>query len=185
MTIYVLEGPDGVGKTYFAETLSRELDLPLFSFPGKHTMGSLGERVYQMHHDKTLDVHPLSMQIMHIAAHIDLLYNHIIPMHETGKNIIMDRCWLSTAIYGVQYVDNVYSANLELALYAEKLIWDKLDYKIILLDTEEPFKQVNEDFKSLRIMYLKFASLEEGVLTLMNNGTRSPIDYVKGIISDE
>ena len=54
--LFVLEGPDGVGKSTFVRALGEHLrshghDLLELSFPGK-VPGSLGELVYRVHHDE-------------------------------------------------------------------------------------------------------------------------------------
>ena len=107
--LFVFEGPDGVGKSTLIEKVARGLDkqgnsVLVLSFPGK-TNGSLGELVYKMHHAPSglglRNVNAKSLQIMHIAAHIDCIEENIIPAIDSGKTILLDRYWWSTVVYGL------------------------------------------------------------------------------------
>ena len=180
MTIYVFEGPDGVGKTYCAETISKELHLPLFSFPGKHTPGSLGKIVYDIHHDIDININMLALQTMHVAAHIDLLLNHILPIHEQGIDIIMDRCWASTVIYGALYIGDTQLElrALECVVSAEKYIWNTIPHNIYVLQSEQSFRNNVRDFDVLKEIYSRFAHQDPNSIALKNDGTRYPIDFV-------
>ncbi len=101
--LFVFEGPDGVGKTTLAQALADHLgaeNLPhkLLAFPGREA-GSLGHHVYQIHHQPQTyqieRIHPASLQVLHLAAHIDAIEQHIRPVLETGRHIILDRFWWS------------------------------------------------------------------------------------------
>lgn len=79
--LFVLEGPDGVGKSTFVRALGEHLrsnghDLLELSFPGK-VPGSLGELVYRVHHDEG----PLRV------ANISLLAKQVLPMAEAIARI--------------------------------------------------------------------------------------------------
>lgn len=114
--LIVFEGIDHVGKSTICEEVYNQLRqeniaCSKYSFPGK-TDGTLGKLVYDIHHDKagikagnteinSNNIDPLSMQILHIAAHIDILNKNIIPDVKTGKIVLLDRSWWSTIAYGV------------------------------------------------------------------------------------
>jgi thymidylate kinase len=77
--LFVFEGPDGVGKTTLSKAFSDHLNATgiqcdYLSFPGRET-GSLGRHIYELHHDPDRfgirAVDPASLQLLHIAAHID------------------------------------------------------------------------------------------------------------------
>ncbi len=107
--LYVFEGPDGVGKTElsgrFAAILTdRGTPTIRLSFPGK-SGGTVGKLVYDLHHNpnslgvKTIT--PASMQLMHIAAHIDAIETVILPALRAGTSVVLDRFWWSTKVYGL------------------------------------------------------------------------------------
>ena len=107
--LYVFEGPDGVGKTElstrFAAILNeRGVRAKRLSFPGK-TEGSIGKVVYDLHHQpESFGVTKLastSLQLMHIAAHIDAIENTILPALRAGTSVVLDRFWWSTKVYGL------------------------------------------------------------------------------------
>jgi thymidylate kinase len=106
--LFVFEGPDNVGKTTLSQALASHLNNPqvgcdYIAFPGKEE-GSLGKYVYDLHHDLQSSgiesITPTSLQALHIAAHIDLIESRIIPALESGRNVVLDRFWWSTWIYG-------------------------------------------------------------------------------------
>ena len=85
--LYVFEGPDGVGKSELSSrfaTMLNEKGTPakLLSFPGKND-GTIGKLVYDLHHAPqsfgVKKVSSSSLQLMHIAAHIDAIENQILP----------------------------------------------------------------------------------------------------------
>ena len=85
--LIVFEGPDGVGKSSLSRAVAVRLNAqgePCLwrCFPG-HMAGTIGELVYRLHHDaKSLGVSKLSsasLQILHIAAHVDLIQDEILP----------------------------------------------------------------------------------------------------------
>src|SRR5713101_3899196 len=102
--LIIFEGPDGSGKTTLssalAETLlAKGMDCEHLAFPGRED-GSLGKQVYRVHHDpRSAGIEaltPTSLQVLHIAAHIDAIESRIFPALHAGKSIILDRFWWST-----------------------------------------------------------------------------------------
>lgn len=107
--LVVFEGPDGVGKTTLANALVEELTRrgvrgEYFSFPGRD-LGTLGHLVYEVHHEPGkfgIDhMEPASLQVLHIAAHLDAIARRILPALEAGRSVILDRFWWSTVVYGI------------------------------------------------------------------------------------
>jgi len=107
--LYVFEGPDGVGKSTLAAAFLKVCNeakkkTVLMTFPGKRE-GSLGKCVYELHHSpksfgvETID--PVSLQILHVAAHIDAIRKYILPSLRSGVHVILDRFWWSTWVYGL------------------------------------------------------------------------------------
>src|SRR5438552_3312354 len=85
--LYVFEGANASGKTTLAQKLvdllkSSGLGAEYFAFPGQ-TVGTLGKHVWEIHKDavsKGIDfIHPASLQLMHIAAHVDAIETRILP----------------------------------------------------------------------------------------------------------
>jgi thymidylate kinase len=106
--LYILEGPDGAGKTTLAHLLTdtlqgRGIKCEYLAFPGRRE-GTLGYHIYQLHHGpaqfgiETLD--PASLQILHVAAHVDAIRQLILPMLSIGTTIVLDRYWWSAQVYG-------------------------------------------------------------------------------------
>lgn len=110
----VLEGVDGVGKTSLAAALvqyyQREFPrVPVVAgaFPGAKP-GSLGEWVYRLHHGKIdglapATIAPPSLQLLHVAAHVDAIASWIAPALDGGC-VILDRYWWSTYAYARSFL---------------------------------------------------------------------------------
>lgn len=130
--LFVLEGPDGVGKSTLSKGLIDRLNIDgihfeRFAFPGNEA-GTLGQLVYEFHHNPgqfgVKSVNPTCVQILHVAAHIDAIERHILPTLQNGKNIILDRFWWSTLIYGKVY--GVNHRSLEAMLNIEFMHWNEV-----------------------------------------------------------
>ena len=85
--LYVFEGPDGVGKTelsvrFAAILTNRGIAATHVSFPGKDE-GTIGKVVDGLHHAPesfgVTKVAPATLQLMHIAAHVDAIERTILP----------------------------------------------------------------------------------------------------------
>ena len=107
--LIVLEGPDGIGKTTIANELTailkkRGFPAVYYSFPGKEK-NTLGSLVYQLHHNsQTFGINyvdPVSLQLLHIAAHLDCISARILPSIFSGYHVVLDRYWWSTFVYGI------------------------------------------------------------------------------------
>lgn len=107
--LVILEGPDGAGKTTAAAAVASELRRrgvasEAVAFPG-NMPGSLGHLVYQIHHEPQAvgleaPPHAVGLQLLHVASHLDALYQLIRPAVASGAIIVMDRFWWSTIVYG-------------------------------------------------------------------------------------
>jgi thymidylate kinase len=107
--LYVFEGPDGVGKSELSSRFTAMLNergtpAKLLSFPGKND-GTIGRLVYDLHHAPqsfgVQRVSSSSLQLMHIAAHIDAIETVILPALHAGTSVVLDRFWWSTKVYGL------------------------------------------------------------------------------------
>jgi dTMP kinase len=159
--LFVFEGVDGVGKTTLAHqtvTYLQANNLPCVYLSSPDSIeGTLGEHVYRLHHNE-LDVdakntEATSLQALHIAAHMDNVENHIKPALNAGTNIVLDRTWWSTLVYG-----RVYGANrraLDLLVEAEKAFWGELYPDIVfLVHRSEPVeRELTDTWKELALEY--------------------------------
>lgn len=143
--LFVFEGLDGVGKSTISEKVAKQLskngfDVLLLSFPGKEP-NSLGDLVYKIHH-KELEVDNISavsLQTLHIAAHIDCIENHIRPAIIARKTIILDRYWWSTVAYGL--ASGIPLKILDAMVSLEKKVWENIQpERVFLLTRHEPFR---------------------------------------------
>lgn len=149
--LFVFEGPDGVGKTTLCQEFSDHLSSKgitnqILSFPGQK-QGSLGKIIYNIHHSKldvlTDDIHPTSLQILHLAAHIDQIEQQIKPLLDKGTSVVLDRYWWSLYAYG--QLNNVPDDILESIIQIEKQFWGELKPEAIFyIQRKEAFKLSKE-----------------------------------------
>lgn len=105
--LIVLEGADGVGKSTLAAELAQYIgnagqETRILSFPGREP-ATLGNLVYAIHHEPMRfgirNITEASKQLLHIAAHIDVI-GSIQALLRSGHAVILDRYWWSTWVYG-------------------------------------------------------------------------------------
>jgi hypothetical protein len=65
-------------------------------------------------------MHPLALQLLHVAAHIDGI-PRVVEDLRSGRNVVLDRCWWSTLVYGL--TDGVSTERLEKAVELETPHW--------------------------------------------------------------
>jgi thymidylate kinase len=166
--LFVFEGPDGSGKTTlslaFSEYLRSEgLECEYFAFPG-HESGTLGKLVYDLHHDSRTagveSITPTSLQLLHIAAHVDAIQARILPTLKAGKTAVLDRFWWSTWAYGK--VSGVSTRALKAMIDVEKTAWDKVHpTKIFLIRRMTSLdSDGTHEFGRLSTEYMKLATRE-------------------------
>lgn len=144
--IFILEGANEVGKSTLAAMLSQTLHqkhVPhvLLSSPG-HETGTLGRHVYQIHENPAqFDVATMqaaSLQVLHVAAHIDTLHSRIVPAINAGQIIILDRFWWSTWVYG--RASGVAPKFLQSLIDLELLEWNRINPDcVFLIRRSKPF----------------------------------------------
>ncbi len=162
--LIVFEGADGCGKTTLAGLftgwlLDQGLRAKLLAFPGAE-VGSLGRHVYALHHSpEDFDIRglaPASLQLLHIAAHLDAIDSYIRPALASGITVVLDRFWWSTWVYG--RVGGVAPATLDAMIELERTHWaEDLPIAVFLMDRRIPLRtepmslwhRLVEEYKSL------------------------------------
>jgi dTMP kinase len=169
-SLIVFEGPDGVGKSTIARMLVSYLRrsghrCEYFAFPGIRP-GSLGRFVYDLHQvndaQQSLFMHPASVQLLHVAAHVDEIEVRIKPVLEAGQHVILDRFWWSTWVYG--RVRGVSTEVLDLMIQVELLHWRHIKpAKIFVLDRADTpgMHSLQGNHNLLREEYGRLALREE------------------------
>jgi len=137
--LFVFEGADSSGKTTISRAFTEHakaagFECEWFSFPGRET-GTLGRHVYEVHHDPRAagikTINPTSLQLLHIAAHIDTIERQIVPALKQGRHVVLDRYWWSTFVYGIVAGANEHS--LEAMTEIERSHWANIQPTEIFL----------------------------------------------------
>lgn len=164
--LIVFEGPDGVGKSTLATGLAEKLNgrgitCNYFSFPGRNP-GTLGRLVYDVHHDPrkfgVIGLDPTSMQILHIAAHVDAIERTIKPLIRSGQHVILDRYWWSTIVYGAVGGSN--QDSVERMVSAERIHWGSIIPSAVFLLERNRMDGDNLQHARLSAGYRTLASRE-------------------------
>ena len=180
--LFVFEGADGVGKSTlaarFAELLiQRGIPHLLLSFPGKE-QGSVGKLVYDIHHSpdqfNVSGISGASLQLLHIAAHLDAIERMIVPALRSGTSVVLDRFWWSTKVYGL--ASGVGKRLLDRMIDVEIAAWGTFrPTRIILVEREKPLRpEPIAEWRQWSALY-ETISREQGMRTnvvrLENNGS--------------
>lgn len=184
--LIVFEGPDGVGKTTVAEAVARLLregdeSVEYLSFPGRET-GTVGELVYKIHHDAislgvTLAPHPVSLQVMHIAAHIDAIENRIVPLLANRTTVVLDRYWWSTWVYGT--FAGLPEESLDRMIELELVHWGSVKPSVLFLVDRE---SEAAHYEELRGLYLELHAREAGYPVTRLNNSGPPEDTTSQVL---
>lgn len=169
--LIVLEGPDAAGKSSLVESVAVKLKegngapVDVLSFPGR-TSGTLGAHVYELHHDAQrfgiTRLPAISLQLLHVAAHLDAIEADIRPRVHAGHIVLLDRYWWSTWVYGS--VGGVEPDALELMIELERRHWGNLlpDPAILIRRSTPLRSDTSPDlFKSLIAKYDALALREQ------------------------
>lgn len=180
--LIVMEGVDGSGKTTLAHALVAHLQATglramYFSFPGREP-GTLGAEVYGLHHrsreQDVANTHPASLQLLHIAAHIDAIESKILPAMRAGIHIVLDRFWWSTWVYGV--VAGASPSSLKAMIDVEHVHWGMVRpaMAFLVLRANGRADDVAEDRRKRIEEYGRLVAVERNdypVRTISNEGT--------------
>jgi dTMP kinase len=190
--LYVLEGPDSVGKTSLANLLRNYLGTAnvtcdLLSFPGRDP-GTIGSLIYDLHHEpQRLGVKSLSqtaLQMLHVAAHVDAIETKIRPSLEAGNTVILDRFWWSTEIYG--QLGGLDKALLKSIIAPELAVWDELvPTAVFLVERNCPLEfGLTDEWTKCAQLYSLLSDEQEWTVTVHRIQNEGPInDTLKAIVS--
>ena len=178
--IYVFEGIDNVGKTTIVQKLKEkicetmECECTIVAFPGNapRTLGSL---VYDIHHNQKKYfeecLNETSLQLLHIASHIDLLQRKLRKLSSEKCIVLLDRYWWSTYVYGLAggLEENIIQAIIE----PELLHWKDINVKKIFLLERENRERDYDEIKDRKIVevYRELSARESKSILIDNNGS--------------
>lgn len=190
--IFVFEGIDNVGKTTIIKKLKSEISTKTkyncfdIAFPGKE-INTLGHLVYDIHHHQEKyfnePINSTSLQLLHVASHIDLLQRRIKPLSNNNDIILLDRFWWSTYVYGL--ADNIRKDVIETIIAPELKYWEEIKINSIFLIEREKREQVYEKSKDefIRNQYRELALEDSECIEIYNNDELiSAVDKIYNII---
>jgi len=118
-------------------------------------------------------IDPTSLQVLHVAAHIDALNRTLLPALAVGQTVILDRYWWSTLVYGM--VNDVSDQALGLMVELESVAWrGKTPDVLFLVHREVVGAPSNPSHSVLSDRYADLARKEGSryrVVNLDNNGS--------------
>lgn len=188
--LIVLEGPDGIGKSTILKEVATQMKrdgkaVRRESFPGNGS-GSLGALVYGLHHESSRHgvdgISPLALQALHIAAHLDTIETTILPALQAGENVLLDRFWWSSWVYGTAAKAN--EAALELLIQAEQALWgDRIPDAVFLVMRSQAFRAEHHPAQFGRYMelYQEISRREQGrypVFAVENNDLNEAVNSI-------
>lgn len=193
--LYVFEGADGVGKSTIMDSVAIRLKensekVLSLSFPGQEP-GSLGKLVYDVHHTSSdfgiQNIDPLSLQVLHVAAHIDCIRKQIEPALDQGKTVLLDRFWWSTVAYGESA--GIPRSILQQLRDLEGQIWDTVKPdQLFYIQTQSSFRPElsPSKWKKVTAAYAKLVTSESDnypITIIKNTGTtKQAVDKICDIV---
>ncbi len=182
--VYVFEGIDNVGKTTIIKKLKDKIFLTMdyecvsVAFPGNEVR-TLGELVYDIHHNqgKYFDqpLNETSLQMLHVASHIDLVQNKLKKLSLEGNIVLLDRYWWSTYAYGL--AGGLDSSIVQAILEPELMCWRDINVKGIFLIERENREHDYDERKDEKIIgiYRELASKEQKSIIINNDGNMEDV----------
>ena len=184
--VYVFEGIDNVGKTSIIHALKQQIQEATdyrcvdIAFPGNEPR-TLGNLVYNIHHHQeqyfNVPINDTSLQLLHIASHIDLIQRQLMPLSNLKYIVLLDRFWWSTYVYGL--AGGVEENIIQSIIAPELLYWKDIDIKKIFLierrEREKDFElgkesNIIDEYRKLAQKELKCGKLDnnESLVEVVN-----------------
>lgn len=165
--IYIFEGIDNVGKTTIIQALKMKIketrgnECINVAFPGNEP-GTLGNLVYHIHHHEEQyfeePINEASLQLLHIASHIDLIQRKLKMLSNSKEIVLLDRFWWSAYVYGL--AGELDEETICTILAPELLFWKDIDIKKIFL-LERNNRKRDYDIKKENAIIIKYRELAE------------------------
>ena len=107
-------------------------------------------------------INPASLQMLHVAAHVDAIDHRILPALQRNRTVLLDRYWWSAWIYGT--IGRANKTSLRMAIQAEAVHWRGIRPARVFLITRllplEPQIDIAR-WKQISALYKKFASQQK------------------------
>lgn len=166
-----------MGKTTIVQQLKEQIEniaglwCEIIAFPGNED-GTLGKLVYDIHHQEKYFLNRLnetSLQLLHVASHIDLIERRIKNLNQENCIVLLDRFWWSTFVYGC--AGSLEQETIEAIIAPEKIYWQHINIKkIFLIEREErEHDYSNEKEKKIIELYRMLAKKDERSMLVSNN----------------
>lgn len=178
--IYVFEGIDNVGKSTIVQKLREMIaeslgcECVVVAFPGNEPR-TLGSLVYDIHHNQKdyfeLPLNETSLQLLHIASHIDLIQGKLRQLISKPCIVLLDRFWWSTYVYGL--AGNLDKNMIQAILEPELIHWKDLNVRKVFLVERENRERDYEEEKDKRIveLYRDLAIKTTNSIIINNDGS--------------
>lgn len=178
--IYVFEGIDNVGKSTIVRKLKEMIaesigcECVVVAFPGNEPR-TLGSLVYDIHHNQKdyfeLPLNETSLQLLHIASHIDLIQGKLKQLISKPCIVLLDRFWWSTYVYGL--AGNLDKNMIQAILEPELMHWKSLNVRKVFLVERENRERDYEEEKDKRIveLYRDLATKGTNSVIINNDGS--------------
>lgn len=193
--LLVLEGVDEVGKTTLATALvevlrAASVDARYLSFPGRKA-GTLGDLVYRLHHDPSSvglagPIAPSSLQLLHVAAHIEAIEDDVLPSLAGGAWVVLDRYWWSSWVYGA--VAGIPARVLDSMVEIERAHWGPTEPSVVFLVERPPVdgaQAETAETAELRRAYEELAAREAPRYPVRRLDNRATVDSALAAIRTE
>jgi len=101
-----------------------------------------------------------SLQLLHVAAHIDAIENRIKPLLTQGETLVLDRFWWSTFVDGI--VGGASRSVLDRIVALERAVWNPVQPdQLFQVTRAEPLRsEPAELWQRWRDEYLRLSSEE-------------------------
>ncbi len=183
--LIVFEGANEVGKSTLAALLFTDLRrrgvrCEHYAFPG-NVAGTFGRHIYELHHGFRRfginRINSTSLQMLHVAAHIDAIEDTIRPAIESGCVVLLDRFWWSTWVYG--RASGADPTSIESVINIERHHWRDIRPSVVyLVKRKVPVTPLYDsgEWNKVADLYDGLAQREKGSCPVEVIGNDGPID---------